>query len=69
MTMPNGGGGGGSQILGRLHLWGKGMASEESRGGGAVTTSDHGTSGKVTYGEPLGIELHRTMVVASESTN
>jgi hypothetical protein len=38
-------------------------------GAKAVTASEYGTSGKVAYGEPLGIELHRTMVVTSEATN
>jgi hypothetical protein len=33
------------------------------------TTSEHDTSGKVAYGEPLEIELHRTMVVTSEAMN
>jgi hypothetical protein len=35
----------------------------------AITTSEHDTSGKVAYGEPAGIELHRTVVVTSEATN
>ena len=38
-------------------------------GGRDVTTSEHGMSGKVAYGEPPGIKLHRTMVVTSEATN
>ena len=38
-------------------------------GARAVTASEHDTSGKVVYGEPLGIELHRTIVVTSEVTN
>ena len=38
-------------------------------GAGAVTASEHDTSGKVAYGEPPGIELHRTVVVTSEATN
>jgi hypothetical protein len=38
-------------------------------GVGAATTSEHDTSGKVAYGEPPGIELHRTVVVASEATD
>jgi hypothetical protein len=38
-------------------------------GAGAVTASENDTSGKVAYGEPLGIELHRTIVVTSEVTN
>jgi hypothetical protein len=36
---------------------------------GAVTVSEHDTRGKVAYGEPPGIELHRTVVVTSEATN
>ena len=36
---------------------------------GVVTTSEHDTGGKVAYGEPPGIELHRTMVVTSEAMN
>jgi hypothetical protein len=35
----------------------------------AVTTSKHNTRGEVAYGEPLGIELHRTGVVTSEARN
>jgi hypothetical protein len=38
-------------------------------GAGAIAASEHGTSGKAVYGEPLGIELHRTVVVTSEATN
>jgi ABC-type oligopeptide transport system ATPase subunit len=52
MTMPNDGGSG----------------SGKSMGARAVTASEHGTRGNVTYGEPLGIELHRTVVVTSEAT-
>ena len=36
---------------------------------GVVTASEHDTRGKVAYGEPLGIKLHRTVVVTSEATN
>jgi ABC-type oligopeptide transport system ATPase subunit len=52
MTMPNDGGSG----------------SGKSMGARAVTASEHDTRGNVTYGEPLGIELHRTVVVTSEAT-
>jgi hypothetical protein len=38
-------------------------------GPGAVTTSMHDTRRKVAYGEPPGIELHRTVVVTREATN
>jgi hypothetical protein len=38
-------------------------------GVGAATASEHVTSGKVSYGEPPGIKLHRTVVVTSEVTN
>ena len=48
---------------------GSGWQVNRVEGAGSVTTSDHDTNGKVAYGEPLGIELHRTMVVTSEATN
>jgi hypothetical protein len=35
----------------------------------ALTASEHDTCGKVPYGEPPVIELHRTVVVTSEATN
>jgi hypothetical protein len=38
-------------------------------GVGVVTTSKHDMRGKVAYGEPPGIELHRTVVVTSKATN
>jgi hypothetical protein len=38
-------------------------------GVGAITASEHDTSGKVAYDKPSGIELHRTVVVTSEATN
>jgi hypothetical protein len=57
--MPNGGSGGSS----------KGMGGYASGGSGGVAASEHDTSGKVAYGEPLGIELHRAVVVASQATN
>jgi hypothetical protein len=53
----------------RVRWRGKWRASEESRGAGAITATEHSTRGKVAYGEPLGIELHRTMIVTSEATN
>jgi hypothetical protein len=34
-----------------------------------VTSSEHDTSGKVAYGEPPRIKLHRTVLVTSEATN
>jgi hypothetical protein len=48
---------------------GSGWRLNRVEGIGAITTSDHGTSGKVAYGEPLGTELHRTVIVTSEATN
>jgi hypothetical protein len=38
-------------------------------GPGAVTASEHSTRREVAYGEPPGIELHRTVVVTSDATN
>jgi hypothetical protein len=38
-------------------------------GAEAITSSKHDTRGKVAYGEPPGIELHRTMVVTSKAMN
>ena len=35
----------------------------------AVTASEHSMCGKVAYGESVGVELHRTVVVTSEATN
>jgi hypothetical protein len=35
----------------------------------AVKASEHDMSVKMSYGEPLGIKLHRTVVVTSEVTN
>lgn len=46
-----------------------GREDEESIRDRAVTVSEQGTSGKVLYGEPLGIELHSIVVVTSETTN
>jgi hypothetical protein len=34
-----------------------------------VAASEYDTSRKVAYGEPPGIELHRTVVVTSEATS
>ena len=51
-------------------LWcGEWRASEENRGAGAVTASEHSMCGKVAYGETPGVELHRALVVTSEATN
>jgi hypothetical protein len=38
-------------------------------GARAVIASEHDTSGKVSYGKPSGIELHRIVVVTGEATN
>jgi hypothetical protein len=38
-------------------------------GGRAVTASEHDMCGKVAYGKPPGIKLHRKVVVTSEATN
>jgi hypothetical protein len=38
-------------------------------GAEAVTAIDHSMCGKVAYGESVGVELHRTVVVTSEATN
>jgi hypothetical protein len=46
-----------------------GREDEESIRDRAVTASEQGTSGKVLYGEPLGIELHSIVVVTSEAAN
>jgi hypothetical protein len=68
-TMPNGGGGGGSKSMGGEYTGsGSGGQVNGAEGARAVTTSEHDMSGKVAYGEPPGIELHRTVVVASEAT-
>jgi hypothetical protein len=58
-----------ARAWGRLHWWGRGGQVNRVEGAGAVTTSEHDTHGKVAYGEPLGIGLHRTVVVTSEVTN
>jgi hypothetical protein len=30
---------------------------------------DHDTSGKISYGEPLGIKLYGTMIISGAATN
>jgi hypothetical protein len=68
--MPNGGGGGSSKNMGGSYTGGEsGGQVNRVEGARAVTPSEHGTRGKVTYGEPPGIELHRTVVVTSEAMN
>ena len=56
--MPNGEGGGSSKSMGGGYAGG-GSGGQVNRveGVGAVTASEHRTSGKVTCGEPPGIEL------------
>jgi hypothetical protein len=68
-TMPNGRGGGGDNKSMGGGYTGGGSGGQVNRveGTGSVTTSEHDTSGKVVYGEPPGIELHRIVVVASEA--
>jgi hypothetical protein len=46
-----------------------GQESEYDEGVEAVTSGDHGTSGKIPYGEPPGIKFHGTMVFSGEVTN
>jgi hypothetical protein len=48
---------------------GSGGQVNRVEGAGAITTSEHDPRGKVAYGEPPGIEFHRTVVVISEATN
>jgi hypothetical protein len=68
--MPNGGDDGGSKSMGEGYTCGgNGGQVNRVEGARAVTTSEHDTSEKVVYSEPPGIELHRTVVVASEATN
>jgi hypothetical protein len=38
-------------------------------GAEAAITSEHDMRAKVSYGEPLGIELYRIAVVTGEATN
>jgi hypothetical protein len=67
--MPNGGGGGSSKSMGGSYAGG-GSGGQVNRVEGVevFTSSKHDTRGKVAYGEPQGIKLHRTMVVTSEAT-
>jgi hypothetical protein len=67
--MPNGGSGGSSKGMGGYASGGSGGQVKGVEWVGAVAASEHDTSGKVAYGEPLGIELHRAVVVASQATN
>jgi hypothetical protein len=55
-TMPNGRGGGSSQSMrgGDRAGGGSGWQANRVEGGGAITASEHDTSGKVSYGEPPG---------------
>jgi hypothetical protein len=68
--MPNDGGDGCSKRIGGGYAsGGSGCQVNRVEGAGAVTASEHRTSGKVSYGEPLGIKLHRKVVVTSEAAN
>jgi hypothetical protein len=68
--MPNDGGGGSSNSKGGGYAGGgSGWQVNRAVGAGAITVGEHDMSGKVVYGEPLGIELDRTMVVTTEATN
>jgi hypothetical protein len=71
--VPNGGGGGSGKRMGGggggYDDGGSGWKVNRVEGAGTATTSEHNTSGKVSYGEPLGIELYKTVVVTSEATN
>jgi hypothetical protein len=68
--MPNGGGGDSGKSKGGGHVGGEsGWQVNRVEEAGAATASEHGMSGKVSYGEPLGIELHRIVVVTSKATN
>jgi hypothetical protein len=68
--MPNGRGGGSSKSEGGGYAGGgSGWQVKGVEGARAVTASEYDMSGKVAYGEPPGIKLHRTMVVTSEATN
>jgi hypothetical protein len=53
----------------RLLWWGSGGQVKRIEGAEAITASDHSMCGKVVYGETLGVELHRAVVVTSEATN
>jgi hypothetical protein len=68
--MLNSGGGGGSKGMGGGYTGGgSGGQVNGVEGARAVTASEHITSGKVAYGESLGIKLHRKVVVVSEAMN
>jgi hypothetical protein len=62
-------GGDAEEVVKRHTGGGSGWQVNRVEGGGAVIASEHGASGKVAYGEPPGIELHRAVVVTSEATN
>jgi hypothetical protein len=68
--MPNRAGGGSSKSIGGGYAsGGRGWQVNRVEGVRAVTASDHDTIGKVAYGEPPRVELHRTVLVTSEATN
>lgn len=46
-----------------------GQGSEWDIGTGGVASSNHNTSGKISYGELPRIEFPRTMVVSGEATD
>jgi hypothetical protein len=68
-TIPNDRGGGSSKSEGGYAGGGSGWQVKRVEGVRVVIASKHDTSGKVAYGEPPGIKLHKTMVVTSEATN
>jgi hypothetical protein len=68
--MPNDRDGGSSKSMGWGYASGRsGGQIKRIEGARAATASEHNTRGKVAYGEPTGIKLHRTVVVTSEATN
>jgi hypothetical protein len=69
-TMPSGGRGSGGHGIRCDNMGGGRWVGTRMgyRGGRAITSSNHNMSGKIPYGEPLDIELHRTVVV-SEATD
>jgi hypothetical protein len=68
--MPIGGGGGSSKSMGGGYAGGgSGWQVNRVEGEGAAITSEHDMRTKVSYGEPLGIELYRIAVVIGEATN
>jgi hypothetical protein len=68
--MPNNGGGGSSKSMGGDYAGGRsGRQVNRVEGVRAITASKHDTHRKVAYGEPPGIELHRTVIVTSNATN